>query len=93
MGEDDSWEAALAVDASGISAILGFQGSGVKLRRGFAPPDSANPTQVPRDLNPFMYLKAQCRCKLRNCRKASLIGVFLFRQMFSKTKLSYLDDF
>jgi len=47
MGEDDSWEAALAVEASGISAMLGFQGSGVKLRRGFAPPDSVNPTQVP----------------------------------------------
>lgn len=46
MGEDDSWEATLAVDASGISAILGLQGSGVKLRRGFAPPDSVNPTQV-----------------------------------------------
>lgn len=66
MGEDDSWEAALAVDASGISAILGFQGSGVKLRRGFAPPDSANPTQVSCDLNLIMwgYLVAQCRCKL-----------------------------
>lgn len=27
--------------------MLGFQGSAVKLRRGFAPPDSAHPTQVP----------------------------------------------
>lgn len=44
MGEDDSWEATLAVDASGISAVLGLKGSGVKLRRGFASPDSA--TQV-----------------------------------------------
>lgn len=55
MGEDDSWEAALAVDASGISAILGLQGSGVKLRRGFAPPDSVNPTQVPSEPMQFEF--------------------------------------
>ncbi len=46
MGEDDTWEAILAVDASGISFVLGLKGNGVKLRRGFAPPDSAHPTQV-----------------------------------------------
>ncbi|CAK9859298.1 unnamed protein product [Sphagnum jensenii] len=45
MGEDDTWEAILAVDASGISFVLGLKGNGVKLRRGFAPPDSAHPTQ------------------------------------------------
>ncbi|CAM6040875.1 unnamed protein product, partial [Sphagnum compactum] len=45
MGEDDTWEAILAVDASGISFVLGLKGNGVKLRRGFASPDSAHPTQ------------------------------------------------
>ncbi|KAG0628641.1 hypothetical protein M758_1G042200 [Ceratodon purpureus] len=44
-GEDANWEANLAVDASGISAMLGIQGSAVKLRRGFARPDSVHPTQ------------------------------------------------
>ncbi|XP_024522407.1 phospholipase SGR2 [Selaginella moellendorffii] len=34
-GEEDSWEAWLNVDASGITSVLGLKGTGCKLRRGF----------------------------------------------------------
>ncbi|KAI5057564.1 hypothetical protein GOP47_0027579, partial [Adiantum capillus-veneris] len=44
-GEDDTWEAWLGVDLSGISSVLGFRGNGFKLRRGFAPSQSPQPTQ------------------------------------------------
>ncbi|KAJ8574303.1 hypothetical protein K7X08_026108 [Anisodus acutangulus] len=44
-GEDDTWEAWLNADASGFSGALGFGGSGVKLRRGYALPQSPKPTQ------------------------------------------------
>lgn len=44
-GEDDTWEAWLAVDTSGISSVLGLRGSGIKLRRGFSPSQSPQPTQ------------------------------------------------
>lgn len=44
-GEDDTWEAWLGLDSSGISSILGFKGLGIKLRRGFAPSQSPQPTQ------------------------------------------------
>lgn len=44
-GEDDTWEAWLGVDSSGISSVLGFKGNGFKLRRGFAPSQSPQPTQ------------------------------------------------
>ncbi|MFS8022281.1 putative DDHD domain, alpha/Beta hydrolase [Helianthus anomalus] len=44
-GEDDTWEAWLNVDASGISSIVKFGGKGVKLRRGYAPSKSPKPTQ------------------------------------------------
>lgn len=44
-GEDDTWEAWLDVDASGFSSVLGFKGNGIKLRRGFAPSQSPQPTQ------------------------------------------------
>ncbi|CAM6085035.1 unnamed protein product [Calypogeia fissa] len=44
-GEDDSWEAWLCVDTTGISLVLGLRGSGVKLRRGFALPETPQPTQ------------------------------------------------
>ncbi|KAI3711655.1 hypothetical protein L1987_70194 [Smallanthus sonchifolius] len=44
-GEDDTWEAWLNVDASGISSIVKFGGKGIKLRRGYAPSKSPKPTQ------------------------------------------------
>eukprot|EP00249_Psilotum_nudum_P015735 c25495_g1_i1 orf=251-3232(+) len=44
-GEDDSWEAWLSIDATGISSVFGLKGSGIKLRRGFAPPESSQLTQ------------------------------------------------
>ncbi|CAA0806590.1 Phospholipase SGR2 [Striga hermonthica] len=45
VGEDDTWEAWLNVDASGFSGVVGFGGNGIKLRRGFAPSHSQKPTQ------------------------------------------------
>ncbi|OVA08145.1 DDHD [Macleaya cordata] len=44
-GEDDTWEAWLNVDASGISNIISLRGNGIKLRRGYAPSGSPKPTQ------------------------------------------------
>ncbi|KAK6163928.1 hypothetical protein DH2020_000792 [Rehmannia glutinosa] len=45
IGEDDTWEAWLNVDASGFSGVVGFGGNGIKLRRGYAPSQSQKPTQ------------------------------------------------
>ncbi|KAH9322320.1 hypothetical protein KI387_016959, partial [Taxus chinensis] len=44
-GEDDNWEAWLGVDSSGIFFVIGVRGNGIKLRRGFAPSGSLQPTQ------------------------------------------------
>lgn len=44
-GEDGNWEAWLGVDASGISLVIGAGGNRIKLRRGFAPSGSPQPTQ------------------------------------------------
>ncbi|KAF3951343.1 hypothetical protein CMV_022995 [Castanea mollissima] len=44
-GEDDTWEAWLNVDASGFSGVMGFSGSGIKIRRGYSPSHSPKPTQ------------------------------------------------
>ncbi|XP_073140198.1 phospholipase SGR2-like [Henckelia pumila] len=44
-GEDGTWESWLNVDASGISSVVGFGGNGIKLRRGYASPQSKKPTQ------------------------------------------------
>ncbi|XP_075519759.1 phospholipase SGR2-like isoform X1 [Primulina tabacum] len=44
-GEDDTWESWLNVDASGISSVVGFGRNGIKLRRGYASPQSKRPTQ------------------------------------------------
>ncbi|KAI7750804.1 hypothetical protein M8C21_019710 [Ambrosia artemisiifolia] len=44
-GEDDTWEAWLNIDASGISSIVKFGTKGSKLRRGYAPSKSPKPTQ------------------------------------------------
>eukprot|EP00250_Pteridium_aquilinum_P016381 c23078_g1_i1 orf=201-2801(-) len=44
-GEDDTWEAWLCVDSSGISSVLGIRGNYFKLRRGFAASQSPQPTQ------------------------------------------------
>ncbi|CAI0556497.1 unnamed protein product [Linum tenue] len=45
MGEDDTWEAWLNVDASGVASIVNFSGNGIKLRRGYSAPSSTKPTQ------------------------------------------------
>ena len=45
-GDDDTWEAWLNVDASGFSSIVKFGGTGIKLRRGYAPSHAPKPTQV-----------------------------------------------
>ncbi|XP_018623788.3 phospholipase SGR2-like [Nicotiana tomentosiformis] len=45
-GEDDTWEAWLNADVSGFSSAMGFGVNGVKLRRGYAPPQSSKPTQA-----------------------------------------------
>ncbi|KAL8223393.1 hypothetical protein R6Q57_018868 [Mikania cordata] len=44
-GDDDTWEAWLNVDSSGISSIVKFGGKGIKVRRGYAPSKSPKPTQ------------------------------------------------
>ncbi|KAL3513354.1 hypothetical protein ACH5RR_026071, partial [Cinchona calisaya] len=44
-GEDDSWEAWLNADASGFSTVISLGGTGIKLRRGYAPALSPKPTQ------------------------------------------------
>ncbi|GKB50034.1 phospholipase SGR2-like protein, partial [Tanacetum coccineum] len=44
-GDDDTWEAWLNVDASGFSSIVKFGGTGIKLRRGYAPSQAPKPTQ------------------------------------------------
>lgn len=45
-GEDDTWEAWLNADATGFSGAIGFGGNGIKLRRGYALPQSPKPTQA-----------------------------------------------
>nr|GEW46364.1 phospholipase SGR2 [Tanacetum cinerariifolium] len=45
MLNDDTWEAWLNVDASGFSSIVKFGGTGIKLRRGYAPSHAPKPTQ------------------------------------------------
>ncbi|CAN0887995.1 Phospholipase SGR2 [Linum grandiflorum] len=45
MGEDDTWEAWLNVDASGVASIVNFSGNGIKLRRGYSASHSPKPTQ------------------------------------------------
>ena len=44
-GEDDTWDAWLKIPSSGFSGTLHFRGTGIKLRRGYAPSQSpkANP--------------------------------------------------
>ncbi|CAM8911658.1 unnamed protein product [Rhodiola kirilowii] len=44
-GEDDTWEAWLNVDASGLSSMITLSGNGIKLRRGYVASHSAKPTQ------------------------------------------------
>ncbi|CAA0842411.1 Phospholipase SGR2 [Striga hermonthica] len=44
-GEDDTWEAWLSVDASGISSVVSIGRNGIKLRRGYAPSQSKKLTQ------------------------------------------------
>ena len=45
MGEDDTWDAWLKIPSSGFSGTVHFRGTGIKLRRGYAPSQSpkANP--------------------------------------------------
>ncbi|KAL8223191.1 hypothetical protein R6Q57_020590 [Mikania cordata] len=44
-GEDDTWDAWLNTISSGFSSIINFGGTGLKLRRGYAPSYSPKPTQ------------------------------------------------
>ncbi|KAK1437527.1 hypothetical protein QVD17_03320 [Tagetes erecta] len=44
-GEDDTWEAWLNMTSSGFSSIVNLGGTGLKLRRGYAPSYSPKPTQ------------------------------------------------
>ncbi|KAG2315030.1 hypothetical protein Bca52824_018152 [Brassica carinata] len=44
-GEDNTWEAWVNVDPSGLSGIVGYTGNGIKLRRGYAGSYSPKPTQ------------------------------------------------
>ncbi|KAL8516477.1 hypothetical protein ACS0TY_014943 [Phlomoides rotata] len=44
-GEDDTWEAWLSFDASGISNVVSLGNNGIKLRRGYAQSQSKKPTQ------------------------------------------------
>ncbi|KAI3754275.1 hypothetical protein L1987_54055 [Smallanthus sonchifolius] len=44
-GEDDTWDAWLNITSSGFSGIVNFGGTGLKLRRGYAPSYSPKPTQ------------------------------------------------
>ncbi|GFP98743.1 phospholipase sgr2 [Phtheirospermum japonicum] len=44
-GEDNTWEAWLSVDASGVSSVISLGRNGIKLRRGYAPSQSKKPTQ------------------------------------------------
>lgn len=46
-GEDDTWDASwLKIPSFGFSATLHFQGTGIRLRRGYAPSQSPKPTHV-----------------------------------------------
>lgn len=45
-GEDDTWDAWLNVPSSGFAGIVSFGGTGIQLRRGYAPSRSPKPTQV-----------------------------------------------
>ncbi|CAN8313834.1 unnamed protein product [Cochlearia groenlandica] len=44
-GENDTWEAWLNIDPSGLSGVVGYTGNGFKLRRGYAGSYSPKPTQ------------------------------------------------
>ncbi|XP_012838052.1 PREDICTED: phospholipase SGR2-like [Erythranthe guttata] len=44
-GEDDTWEAWLSVDASGVYSVISLRRNGIKLRRGYASSQSQKPTQ------------------------------------------------
>ncbi|XP_027094564.1 phospholipase SGR2-like isoform X2 [Coffea arabica] len=44
-GEDDSWEAWLNADASGLSTVITLGANSIKLRRGYVPALSSKPTQ------------------------------------------------
>nr|GEV01463.1 phospholipase SGR2-like isoform X1 [Tanacetum cinerariifolium] len=44
-GEDDTWDAWLNIPSSGFSGIVNLGGTGIKLRRGYAPSHSPKPTQ------------------------------------------------
>ncbi|PWA71422.1 shoot gravitropism 2 (SGR2) [Artemisia annua] len=43
-GEDDTWDAWLKIPSSGFSSTVHFRGTGIKLRRGYAPSQSPKPT-------------------------------------------------
>ncbi|PWA62048.1 shoot gravitropism 2 (SGR2) [Artemisia annua] len=43
-GEDDTWDAWLKIPSSGFFGTVHFRGTGIKLRRGYAPSQSPKPT-------------------------------------------------
>ncbi|KAJ0024171.1 hypothetical protein Pint_07041 [Pistacia integerrima] len=45
IGEDDTWESWLNVDASGFYGVISFSGNGIKLRRGYSKSQSKKPSQ------------------------------------------------
>ncbi|PWA83010.1 shoot gravitropism 2 (SGR2) [Artemisia annua] len=45
-GEYDTWDAWLKIPSSGFSGIVHFRGTGIKLRRGYAPSQLPKPTHV-----------------------------------------------
>ena len=45
-GEDDTWDAWLKIPSYVFSGTVHFRGTGIKLRRGYAPSQSPKPTHV-----------------------------------------------
>ncbi|XP_031272151.1 LOW QUALITY PROTEIN: phospholipase SGR2-like [Pistacia vera] len=45
IGEDDTWESWLNVDASGFYGVISFSGNGIKLRCGYSKSQSKKPSQ------------------------------------------------
>ncbi|PWA80896.1 shoot gravitropism 2 (SGR2) [Artemisia annua] len=45
-GEDDTWDAWLKIPSSGFSGTVHFRGTGIKLRRGYAPSQSPKPNHL-----------------------------------------------
>ncbi|PHT73859.1 Phospholipase SGR2 [Capsicum annuum] len=89
-GEDDTWEAWLNADASGFSGAIGFGRNGVKLRRGYALPQSSKPTQAL--LLSYYYF---CRFSLSDMKFTS-VGFFFTDDLLDELrqqKEEEMDDY